>query len=225
MELPTGAELTRLRTELAEARAEAARLRSRMAELEPPDDLAPAGPGSAWSPRLFSPESGPSSIPTVDASCPSGAKVELYRALFVGRDDVYATRWERADGAKGWAPARVPGPGPVKTRPLLALTDQVIIEHLSGRLTAGLYPLMVGDVCRVLACDLDGRGWQADALAYLEICSGVGVPAYLERSRSGDGGHLWTFFDAPVPAASARALGAALLRETMALRGEMDLAS
>jgi len=225
LESPGGVEVNRLRAELAEAQAEIARLRASLAELQPPADRLTPGLGPAWSPRLFAPESGPSGVSAVDAASPAEAKVELYRTLFVGRGDVYATRWERADGTKGWAPARAPGPGPAKTRPLLALTDEVIIEHLSGRLTAGLYPLMAGDVCRVLACDLDGRGWQADALAYLEVCSGVGVPAYLERSRSGDGGHLWTFFDAPVPAASARALGTALLRETMALRGEIDLAS
>jgi superfamily II DNA or RNA helicase len=221
---PADDEVSRLRADLAEAQAEIARLRVMMGEPQPETDRLGSAVG-AWSPRLFAPGDGPSPLPSVDAASPAGAKVELYRALFVGRDDVYATRWERADGSKGWGPARALGPGPVKTRPLLPLTDDVIVQHLSGRLTAGLYPLMAGDVCRLLACDLDGRGWQADALAYLEVCSSLGVPAYLERSRSGDGGHLWTFFDALVPAASARALGAALLRETMALRGEIDLAS
>ncbi len=76
-----------------------------------------------------------------------------------------------------------------------------------------------------LACDFDRAGWELDGRAYVEACEASGVPAALERSRSGDGGHVWTFFDAPVPAASARALGAALLREAMALRVELGLTS
>jgi len=62
-------------------------------------------------------------------------------------------------------------------------------------------------------------------LAFLNICQDYGVPAYLERSRSGNGGHVWTFFSAPVPATLARQLGIRLLKETMVIRAEMDLAS
>jgi TOTE conflict system primase-like protein/type III restriction/modification enzyme restriction subunit len=51
------------------------------------------------------------------------------------------------------------------------------------------------------------------------------VPAALEVSRSGIGAHTWVFFTAPVPAESARRLGSALLREAMAVRGHMDMAS
>ncbi|WP_420323166.1 TOTE conflict system archaeo-eukaryotic primase domain-containing protein [Kribbella catacumbae] len=51
------------------------------------------------------------------------------------------------------------------------------------------------------------------------------VPAALEVSRSGVGAHAWVFFTAPVPAETARRLGTALLREAMAVRGRMDLAS
>ena len=39
------------------------------------------------------------------------------------------------------------------------------------------------------------------------------------------GAHAWVFFTAPVPAETARRLGTALLREAMAVRGRMDLAS
>jgi hypothetical protein len=79
--------------------------------------------------------------------------------------------------------------------------------------------------CWFLACDFDKEGWALDALAFLNICKDYGVPAYLERSRSGNGGHVWTFFSAPVLATSARQLGIRLLKETMVIRAEMDLAS
>jgi hypothetical protein len=51
------------------------------------------------------------------------------------------------------------------------------------------------------------------------------VPVALEVSRSGVGAHAWVFFTAPVRAELARRLGTGLLREAMALRGRMTLAS
>ncbi len=47
----------------------------------------------------------------------------------------------------------------------------------------------------------------------------------LERSRSGDGGHVWVFFSGSVPAADARKVGAAMLRRAMTSRVEIDLSS
>ena len=81
------------------------------------------------------------------------------------------------------------------------------------------------DSCWFLACDLDGETWRLDSAALLDACTANAVPAAVERSRSGNGAHLWIFFAAPVAAASARRLGALLLREAMARRAELDLAS
>ena len=67
----------------------------------------------------------------------------------------------------------------------------------------------------LLACDFDGKGWVLDALAYLDAAAAIGVPVALERSRSGEGAHTWTFFSGPVPAATARRLGVHILREAM----------
>src|SRR5207245_454991 len=85
-----------------------------------------------------------------------------------------------------------------------------------------VYPLLEDDTCWFLACDLDGATWQLDALALFEACEECGVPAALERSRSGTGGHVWVFFTAPVAASAARRLGALLLRQAMTRRGEPD---
>jgi len=79
--------------------------------------------------------------------------------------------------------------------------------------------------CRLLVCDFDGGTWRLDAAAYAQAAAWAGVPAAVEISRSGDGAHVWTFFSEPVAAADARAMGAALLREAMAIRGEMDIES
>jgi hypothetical protein len=51
------------------------------------------------------------------------------------------------------------------------------------------------------------------------------VLAALERSRSGNGGHVWFFFDEAIPASLARKLGAHILTETMEYRPEIGLHS
>jgi hypothetical protein len=80
------------------------------------------------------------------------------------------------------------------------LTDDVFEAHLAGRETVGIYPLLRGDQCALLACDFDRGTWALDALAYLDACHANGVPAVLERSRSGRGAHVWVFFDGLVAA-------------------------
>jgi hypothetical protein len=81
------------------------------------------------------------------------------------------------------------------------------------------------ETCRFLAADFDGERWAQDALAYIETCRTRGIPAALERSRSGEGGHVWIFFSEPVPAREARQLGAMLITETMERRPEIGFAS
>ena len=107
----------------------------------------------------------------------------------------------------------------------MALTADVFASHLRGTRPSGIYPLLRGDTCALLACDFDKGRWALDALAYLDACHANGVPAALECSRSGNGGHVWVFFDGPVAASNARAMGAALLRQAMARRAELDLSS
>lgn len=164
----------------------------------------------------------------VDQSARPETKVAFFRSVFGGRADVYALRWENErTGKSGWSPAVRGGPGNARKadREYLPLSDEVVAAHLAGSINAGLYPLLPNDTCRVLACDFDGNGWALDALAYLEAARAAGISAALERSRSGDGAHVWIFFSGPVPAVSARRLGVHLLREAMNERGELDLAS
>jgi hypothetical protein len=76
----------------------------------------------------------------------------------------------------------------------------------------------------VLAADFDGPEAMFNALMYVKAGRALQVPVALEVSRSGVGAHAWVFFTAPVPTEPAR-LGTGLLREAMALRGRMTLAS
>jgi len=89
----------------------------------------------------------------------------------------------------------------------------------------GVYALLPDETCWFLAVDFDGASWAQDARAFLETCGAEGVPVALERSRSGDGGHVWIFFAAPVPARDARRLGAWLVTRTMERRPEIGFAS
>ena len=101
----------------------------------------------------------------------------------------------------------------------------MLAAHLKGEVHIGLYPLLDGDRCWWLAADFDGPEAMFDALMYVKAGRALRVPVALEVSRSGAGAHAWVFFTSPVPAELARRLGTGLLREAMALRGRMTLAS
>src|SRR5919106_4081334 len=164
----------------------------------------------------------------IDSNVSAQEKVKFFRALFRGREDIYAVFWfNERTGKKGYSPACEDPWSSKKGKPkkYLPLTDEVILSHLTGEKIIGVYPLLKDDTCWFLACDFDKEGWALDALAFLNVCKEYGVPAYLERSRSGNGGHVWIFFSVPVAATSARQLGIRLLKEIMVLRAEMDLAS
>ena len=168
---------------------------------------------------------------TVTSKSSSDEKVKLFRSLFRGREDVYATRWEGRNGKTGYSPAhRKIWSNSFQKRPdepkeYFPLTDQVIHDHLTGKLTAGVYPLLTDETCWFLAADFDKATWQDDVRAFLQTCADWKIPAALERSRSGRGGHVWIFFDAPLPAGLARKLGAAILTRTMERRHQLGLDS
>jgi hypothetical protein len=216
-----------IRTEiLTDVAGEVARLRSENARLLrllklTRKEAAPPAPAQAG---FFEAPPG-----VVHAGSPPEAKVAFFGALFAARTDIYAVRWDNArTGQKGWLPAVRGGwrKGVRHAeRDYLPLTAEVLAAHLTGQIHIGLYPLLDGDQCWWLAADFDGDTAMLDALNYVKAARATGVPVGLEVSRSGIGAHAWIFFTAPVPAEAARRLGTGLLREAMALRGKMSLAS
>ncbi|HEX4794837.1 MAG TPA: DEAD/DEAH box helicase family protein [Humisphaera sp.] len=111
------------------------------------------------------------------------------------------------------------------------MTEEVIRWHLSGKddrgrsFVAGVYPMMLDETCLFLAADFDKSCWQDDSRAFVETCRSLNLPAAVERSRSGNGAHIWMFFGEAITAALARKLGAHLLTQTMERRPEMGLDS
>lgn len=179
----------------------------------------------------------PPLIATVEAYTPE-RKIALYRNLFRGREDVFAIRWEGKGGKSGYSPAgtmdwrAIHAAKPEdrkrvgrKTRILQPLTDEVIKNHLTGKQTIGIYPLLPDETCWFLAVDFDKKSWMADAAAFVGTCRQFHVPVSVERSRSGNGAHVWMFFDRPVSGVDARKLGCALLTRTMEKRHEIGLDS
>jgi superfamily II DNA or RNA helicase len=176
--------------------------------------------------------------PPVDKEERARQRITLFRTLFRGREDVYARRWENDDGRHGYVPAAVKDWKAInksrteerrkvdqKTRRFLPMTDVVIENHLLGKETVGIYPLLPDETCWFLAADFDKKTWEYDSLAFLETCLEMGVPAALERSRSGKGGHIWIFFDRALPAITARKLGCVILTRTMDRRHQLGLDS
>ncbi|MBN2792366.1 MAG: DEAD/DEAH box helicase family protein [Desulfuromonadales bacterium] len=164
-------------------------------------------------------------------------KIALFRRLFRGREDVYPQRWESAKGTSGYSPAcgnewqtGVCDKRRVKCadcphRQLMPVTDRVVYNHLAGQQTIGVYPLLTDDSCYFLAADFDEADWREDSNAFMHSCRELGIPAALEISRSGNGAHIWIFFDEPVPAREARQLGAALISYACDRTRQLSLAS
>ncbi|UZE94499.1 TOTE conflict system archaeo-eukaryotic primase domain-containing protein [Alkalimarinus alittae] len=154
-------------------------------------------------------------------------KVALFSCLFKGRTDIFSRRWENKQGRSGYAVAcsnewrqgichkpRIKC-GDCQHRALSAIDYAVIYDHLAGKHTVGLYPLLQGDDCWLLAVDFDKSDWQQSITAYREICLDFSLPVLVERSRSGNGAHVWVFFEETVPAKDARRLGFSLLDKAM----------
>lgn len=174
-------------------------------------------------------------------------KISLFRMLFKGREDAYPRRFEsRRTGKAGYQPAcrnewlkgicKKPKVkcSECENREFLPLTDEVIRNHLLGvdpqnrckdNFTIGAYPLLLDETCWFIAVDFDKTTWMEDTSAFLNVCKRFNIPASLERSRSGNGGHVWIFFSDPVPAALARKMASFMMTESMESRPEIGLNS
>lgn len=227
------AEIARIRHRIADLDDKREKLQRELATLE----------HKLTSASCFSERPAYADAPVTNSSS-SNEKVELFRSLFAGRPDVFPVRWEnKKAGRSGYSPAcsdewakGICGKPKVKCgecphQAFIPPTKDIIERHLRGGdgrasdFVAGVYPLLQDETCWFLAADFDKESWADDARAMLDTCHAKGIAAALERSRSGNGGHVWIFFAGPVPARTARQLGSALITETMERRPEIGFAS
>ena len=140
--------------------------------------------------------------------------LQIFKSLFKGREDVFALRWEKADKSvhmpaykfywNAYAKHKANG-GTLKDFPdkiFLSLTDNRIENHLLGKETIGIYPLVVNNTSWFIVADFDEsntnkKAWLDECRLFIEVCREYKLPVYLERSRSGNGGHVWLFFQQP----------------------------
>lgn len=164
-------------------------------------------------------------------------KVELFRSIFRGREDVFARRWHSESTNKsGYQPVcerewnreycnkRLHKCSECPNRKFSSLTYEHIYKHLAGkdvhcRDVIGIYPILDDNTCYFLCTDFDDKnckhGFKNDVLSFIKICKKWNISCYIERSRSGNGAHVWIFFSNAIQATKARRLGKMILEEAM----------
>lgn len=158
----------------------------------------------------------------------SANQIQLFKSVFRGREDAFAIRWEKADKS-GYMPAYHFDPYRYRAHKMkggtfqnytdktyLRLTDDEIAKHLNGEQHIGIYPLLSDNTTWFLAADFDKDNWVNDSRKFLKVCNEKGIPAYMERSRSGKGGHVWIFFEQPYLAIRSRKIFISILEQSSA---------
>ena len=156
---------------------------------------------------------------------PSNERLALYKSLFTVREDVFAIRWEKGK-KKGYFPAYHFDPYMYKLHKMkggtfsnysdksyLQLDDYQLVKHFLGEQHIGGYPLLEDNTSWFIAADFDGSKWKDESLKFLEKCKQHNIPAYLERSQSGNGAHVWIFFNKAYSAIRSRKVITNLLQE------------
>lgn len=173
----------------------------------------------------------------VTSASPARDKLKLFRNLFTGRKDVYAHGYRRKDGGIGYTPACAnewkagicPKASHQKVkcaecgnRIFPELSDAAIVAHFKGnddrlRDVIGQYVLDSDSNTKVLVIDFDEADWKEAANAIRLTAKSHGIDAAVERSRSGNGAHVWFFFLELISAKAARDFGSSLITEAATL--------
>lgn len=174
-------------------------------------------------------------------------KVALFSGLFRGREDVFARRWHsKTSGKSGYQPVcsndwrigfcdkKKQKCAECPNRQFVAPAYNDYFNHLAGKDewgqdVMGIYVITSDNGCHLLCADFDDKncehGYQKDVLAFVGVCKGWAIPCHIERSRSGNGAHVWVFFETPIAAQKARRLGNAILTEAMNRDGRLTFKS
>lgn len=165
-------------------------------------------------------------------------KIRAFRGVFTGRQNVVPRFWTSKDGKRsGYSPMCKNEWTDVCRKPCrtcpnadyIPLSDKLIEDHFKGRHILGVYPLLTDNSCHFVAVDLDNHSGDRnpldDVIAYHEVCEVQEIPSHSLRSKSGRGYHVYTLFEAPVPAWKARTVVFALLSEASLIGPDVKLSS
>jgi superfamily II DNA or RNA helicase len=153
----------------------------------------------------------------------------IFLSLFKGREDVFALHWQT--GTKhGYMPAFQYDPYHYRVHKMkggtfqtytekshLPFSDSQVTKHLNGEQLIGIYPLLKDNTTWFIAADFDKQNWITDSRKFLDCCKSENIPAYLERSRSGNGSHVWIFFSNAYAATKSRKIILSLLTKSGAI--------
>jgi superfamily II DNA or RNA helicase len=152
--------------------------------------------------------------------------IQLFKSVFAGREDVFAVRWEKGNKS-GYMPAYFYDPYRYRAHKMnggtfqnyadkeyLPFTEKEIEKHLNGEQHIGIYPLLKDNTSWFIVADFDKVEWIDDCKKFINACNEKEIPTYLERSRSGKGGHVWIFFEQPYPAIKSRKIFISILEQT-----------
>lgn len=154
------------------------------------------------------------------------SQIDLFKSVFKGREDVFAIRWEKGQKS-GYMPAKPYDPYTFRLHKMkggkyqsyneniyLPYSNEQIEKHLEGKQQIGIYPLLKDNTSWFIAADFDDDKWDEECRTFIKYCHNFKIPVYLERSRSGKGGHVWLFFDKPCPAIRSRKIFISLLEKS-----------
>ena len=181
----------------------------------------------------------------MDASSTNQEKVTFFRGLFLGREDVFARRFDNAKtGRKGYSPvcenqwksgicglARGVKCSTCAHRRFVPYSEEVVRWHLRGVDTQkkpfeiGVYPMLPDETARFAAIDFDKSSWRSDAILVIRQFREMNIPVALEKSRSGKGAHIWLFLSEPQPVKAIRELLTFVLTLTLEKHPEIGLDS
>ncbi len=172
-------------------------------------------------------------------------KINLYRSYFRGNDDVIATSFKTKEGKMVYFPychIRKQAPCPKVHKPRFQcstctlhrfqkMTDKVIFNHLKGvdkrnkEVLYGIYPMLSDNTVYFLAIDFDEKDWRNEVKIFIEVLKEFNIDYLIEISQSGNGSHIWFFFEDNIPAKTARDFGNQLLKQAMKNYPELSFGS
>ena len=154
-----------------------------------------------------------------ESRIPTDPQLVTFMDLFSGREGVYARQWASHTGESGYTPIREP------------FTIHVARNHITGKITTGVYPVRVDNTVCFIAFDIDiakhflakavtnqtlweraDAGAQDLACKLVDLGAAHQIPVYMEDSGF-KGRHCWIFLDTPVQARIAKRFGLIMLKQ------------